>query len=98
MTTELRINEKFMEKLVTTRNPHLFEGIQYLFRFDNNFGASVVKSRYTYGGDKDLWEMALIYYTHSDYFLMYINDFEEDVIGYLTDEEVNKLLEKIEKY
>ena len=38
----------------------LFGGIQKIYRFKNNFGASVVKHPYSYGGEKDLWELAVI--------------------------------------
>ena len=37
-------------------------GHQYIFRFPNNYGASVVRNRGSYGNEQDLWEMALIFF------------------------------------
>lgn len=100
MNLELKsIDEKFKKCLIEKFNDEL-GGIHYIFRFPNNYGASVVKGKYTYGGDKDLWEMALIYFhdESNDYKLVYEKDFEVDVIGYLTVYQVNELLRKIIKY
>lgn len=99
MNLELKIAEKFMQYKKDEYKDEL-DGVHYIFRFPNNYGASVIKGRYTYGGDKDLWEMALIFFygETDDYELTYEKDFDEDVIGYLTDEEVNELLEKIIEY
>ena len=98
MNLELRIDEKFKEFLIDKYNDEL-GGVHYIFKFPNNYGASVVKSRYTYGGPKDLWEMALIFFKEDgDWVLTYERDFDEDVIGYLTDDGVIGLLEKIKQY
>ena len=35
-------------------------GVQYVFRFENNYGASVVKRLGSYGYDQDLWDLAVI--------------------------------------
>ena len=35
-------------------------GVRYVFRFENNYGASVVKHLGSYGYDQDLWELAVI--------------------------------------
>ena len=34
-------------------------GVQARITFDNGYGASVVRSQYTYGGDKGLYELAV---------------------------------------
>lgn len=98
MNLELR-NEEFTKYLTEKFNDEL-GGVHYIFRFPNNYGASVIKGKYTYGGDKDLWEMALLYFhdESNDYELTYEKDFEVDVIGYLTVYQVNELLRKIIKY
>lgn len=74
-------------------------GCQYIFRFTNDYGASVIKSPGSYGHEQDLWEMALIFFDNDgNYDLTYKKDFEDDVIGYLSNDEVSELLEKIMKY
>ena len=35
-------------------------GVQYVFRFENNYGASVIKRLGSYGYDQDLWDLAVI--------------------------------------
>lgn len=97
MNIELKVNDEFKHYLVDKYDGEM-DCVHYIFRFPNNYGASVVKGRYTYGGPK-LWEMGLIFFDEDDdYDLTYEKDFSEDVIGYLTDEEVNRLLEKIIEY
>lgn len=101
MNLELKsIDEEFTKCLIEKFNDEL-GGVHYIFRFPNNYGASVIKSKYTYGGDEDLWEMALLYFHNLskwDYELVYEKDFEGDVMGYLSDGKVNEVLKKIIKY
>lgn len=71
--------------------------VQKLYRFANNYGASVVKGEHTYGGDEGLWELAVIKFkTDGDFVLDYSTPITEDVEGHLTDDAVEKLLDKIE--
>lgn len=70
----------------------------YIFKFDNGYGASVVKSPYSYGGDRDLWELAVIEFVDGDKWeITYDTSITNDVIGYLTDEGVCYILRKIYK-
>ena len=39
---------------------HSDGGIQKLYKFDNNYGASVVHHSYSYGNEDGLWELAVI--------------------------------------
>lgn len=41
-------------------------GMQYIFRFPNNYGASVVKSYGTMGYEQDKWELAAILFDNDD--------------------------------
>jgi len=71
--------------------------VQKLYRFANNYGASVVKGEHTYGGDEGLWELAVIKFkTDGDFLLDYSTPITEDVEGHLTDDAVEELLDKIE--
>ena len=62
---------------------------QYKFKFPNQYGASVVKHPYSYGYAQDLWELAILKNDKLDYTIA------DDVIGYLSDEAVNYLLDQI---
>ena len=62
--------------------------------FDNGYGASVVVGPYTYGGEDGLYELAVL---GSDGKLCYDTPVTNDVEGYLSEDDVTKLLEQIQK-
>ena len=62
--------------------------------FDNGYGASVVVGPYTYGGEDGLYELAVL---GKDKKLTYDTPVTDDVEGYLTEDDVTKLLEQIQK-
>jgi hypothetical protein len=61
--------------------------------FDNGYGASVVVGPYTYGGEDGLYELAVL---DSNGKLTYETPVTSDVEGYLTEDDVTKLLEQIQ--
>lgn len=69
------------------------DGISLEFKFANGYGASVIKSQYSYGGKNGLWELAVL--DHGD--LCYDTVITNDVLGHLTWEQVETALEKIKK-
>jgi hypothetical protein len=71
--------------------------VQKLYRFPNGVGASVVRGEFTYGGEEGLWELGVIKFVGDGYHLIYPRDVcpEGDVVGWLTDEEVDYRLVKI---
>lgn len=74
-------------------------GIGYLAKFDNNYGASIVQHDFSYGHDQGLWELAVIKYDETDpdeWNICYTTPITADVLGYLTEEEVDETLPKIE--
>lgn len=76
----------------------ILDGMQKLYRFDNNFGASVIRHLHSYGGRDGLWELAVIYwYSDTEWHVCYATSITDDVIGYLTWDEVEQYLERIEK-
>lgn len=86
-----------MENYKITERP-ANEGIQKLYRFENDFGASVVRHRFSYGNEEGLWELAVVKFVgdgESDFRLAYDTHITEDVLGYLSDEDVLKTLEEI---
>lgn len=73
-----------------------WEGIQYIFKFENSYGASVVKHDGSYGHQNDLWELAVIKFRRDgEWDLVYDTEITDDVIGWLKDEEIKELLARI---
>lgn len=72
------------------------EGLQYVFKFENGYGASVIKNIVSYGNMKDLFELAVIKFS-DDYSweLCYDTEITNDVIGWLDNNDVLELLERI---
>jgi hypothetical protein len=71
--------------------PRGFRGIQARTEFDNGYGASVVKSTYSYGGSNGFYELAVT----ADGRLCYDTPITDDVVGYLTPGDVTELLGRI---
>lgn len=72
-------------------------GVQKLYQFDNGYGASVVMNKFSYGGDKGLWELAVIKWLNNKFDLVYDTHITTDVLGYLTEEDVQKTLLQIQE-
>lgn len=76
-------------------------GVQKIFKFENGYGASVVKNPYSYGGDEGLWELAVVLVYENEgrlsWKLVYDTPITEDVLGWLTWEEVEETLKQIEE-
>ena len=68
-------------------------GIVSRTQFDNGYEVSVVKSPYTYGGDKGLYELAIF----KDGEITYATPITNDVMGYLRPEDVTDVMEKIQQ-
>ena len=68
-------------------------GIVSRTQFDNGYEVSVVKSQYTYGGDKGLYELAVF----KDGEICYDTPITDDVIGYLRPEDVTDVMTKIQQ-
>lgn len=76
----------------------LFDGVQELYRFDNGYGASVVRHMHSYGGEDGQWELAVIQWDRGEkhWNIVYDTPVTDDVIGRLTRVEVTMLLDMIE--
>lgn len=92
-------------------------GVQMIHRFDNGYGASVVRFKVpsydyspesmivnmvspggSYGADEGLWELGVVKFTGpevDDFELDYTTHITDDVLGYLTDEDVENTLAQI---
>lgn len=67
--------------------------MQHLYWFSNGYGASVVQNCYSYGHEEGLYELAVL----KDGGLCYDAPITNDVIGYLSADEVAEYLSQIEK-
>ena len=90
----------FEDYLIKERMTQAKDGIQYIFKFENNHGASIMKHSWSDGYEDNLWELAVIDFIDDE------NNFEvntrseltRDVLGYLTDEEVKYYMGKIKDF
>ena len=85
---------KQFKDLEFVKHPSHIEGVQARIQFDNGYGASVVKTPYTYGGDRGLYELAVL---DSEGHLTYATSVTDDVIGYIRPEDVTDVLAKIQQ-
>ena len=67
-------------------------GIQRLYQFDNGYGASVVCHDGSYGNGEGLWELAVLDAVGNP---IYYTPITDDVLGWLTDEDVEGKLKEI---
>ena len=85
---------KTFKDLEFVEHPNHIGGVQARITFDNGYGASVVKTPYSYGGDRGLYELAVL---NTDGHLTYDTPVTNDVIGYLRDIDVTEVMEKIQQ-
>ena len=62
--------------------------------FDNGYGVSVVSHSYSYGGKNGLFEIAVL---DKDGNLNYDTPVTNDVIGYLTEEDVTNVMKQVQE-
>ena len=85
---------KTFKDLEFVEHPSHIGGVQARITFDNGYGASVVKTPYSYGGKDGLYELAVL---GTDGHLTYDTPVTSDVIGYLRDIDVTEVMEKIQQ-
>lgn len=76
----------------------LHGGTQTIIFFDNGYGASVVKHKHSYGYDEGLFEIAVIKGNRKEWHINYNTPITDDVLGYQTSEDIDKVLKQIENY
>jgi hypothetical protein len=73
-------------------------GIQYTFKANNGYGASIVQHDYSYGGRGGLWEIAVTEYDEDgEWDICYDTPITNDVLGHLSESEVMDYLTQIEQ-
>lgn len=67
-------------------------GVYCRIQFENGWGASIVKHQYSYGGPRGLYELAVL---GSDGELSYESPITNDVLGYLSEDDVARYVNEI---
>jgi hypothetical protein len=84
---------KTFEDLEFKDHPNGMGGVQAKIQFENGFGASIVKTPFSYGGARGLYELAII---GKDGSITYDTPITDDVLGYLSEAAVTQTLSKIQ--
>jgi hypothetical protein len=82
-----------MKLIIDQPHPTSPGGVQKVYRFDNGYEASVIQTPFSYGGDEGLWELAV----KLDGQCCYDTPITDDVEGWLSWEDVEALLARIEE-
>jgi len=112
MKTKLEINDDLKKYLLIARDRSTEEmrkisekigrenfDWQWIFKFDNEYGVSVIKNCWgSYGFDDDLFEIATIYFKDGNWGLCGLDCMPSNPVGYLTNNEVMEYLYKIKKF
>jgi hypothetical protein len=75
-------------------HPNNMGGVQAIERFENGYGASIVKTPFSYGGKDGLYELAVF---GNDGHIAYDTPITNDVLGYLSEQDVTEILIKIQQ-
>jgi len=79
------------DELVIFGDPTDVDYRRLSFQFPNGYIASVIRTPFSYGSDRGLWEVAVIYQGR----VVYDTPITDDVIGHLNIQGVRKILEEI---
>lgn len=85
------ISEKFKEYIFIDGEHVIFGGRMVRYRFPNGYGASVIEGEKSYG-----LELAVLEFSESEYGDT-ASEFTDDVIGFIDDEELDEILERISR-
>lgn len=91
MTDTLDLTSLADAKVEDASAKHWAGGEHYLVTFSNGWGASVIRNRMSYGGDKGLYEIAIL---HGDD-ICYRSGLTDYVLGFLTPEQAMDTLAAI---
>lgn len=85
--------QKYLYKTPSSVNDNFHGGTQRKFHFNNGYGASVVCHEFSYGGREGLFELAVLDNAGN---IDYSTPLGTDVLGYLTEDDVQAALLTIE--
>ena len=86
--------KKFEDLEFVGINDGFMVGVKSRMTFENGYGVSVVSHTYSYGGKDGLFEIAVL---DKDGNLTYDTPVTNDVIGYLTEEDVTDVLKQVQE-
>lgn len=82
--------------MFTGTKRHLSIGGQsYTVFYPNGYGASIIRNSFSYGGSSGLWELAVLSGTEEENHICYDTPITNNVVGYLSEKDVEELLLKI---
>lgn len=84
-----------MKPIVDIKIRSINDGTQIIVFFENNYGASIVKHKFSYGSHNNLFEIAVLQGTIESWDITYDTPITSDVLGYQTSEDVRNVLEEI---
>jgi len=82
-------------KVKDRAHPAGMGGTQKLYKFPNGYGASVVQFMGSYGYDEGKWELGVVKWNDDNFKLTYDTPITDDVLGFLTWQDVEKHLAEI---
>lgn len=88
----MKVKVNYDEYLIVDRKKN--GGIHKIYKFENGRGASVIRHPHSFGGEKGLYELAIL---DDNGNVDYTTPITNDIIGWLTWEEVIELLRKIKE-
>jgi hypothetical protein len=86
--------KKFEDLPFESMDDTFMVGKKARMHFDNGYGVSVVSHTYSYGGKRGLYEIAVL---DSNGELTYDTPVTNDVIGYLTEKDVSKVMKEVQE-
>ena len=73
-------------------------GIRSKIFFENGYGVSVIQNEYSYGGKAGLYELVvLLRHEDGDYSLCYDTPITDDVLGWLSPQDVTDAMIKVQQ-
>jgi len=82
----------FKDLKFNPNNPDDSNDVHAIIEFDNGYGASVLSTSFSYGGKNGLYELAVL----KDGDLCYTTPITNNVLGWLNESDVNKILTDIQ--
>jgi hypothetical protein len=88
--TDRPSNKEWAEKL-----GHDPFNVQWRFKFDNGYGASIIKHWGSFGFEDDKFELGVLLWDDNNHCLCYDTEVADNVLGHLSNKDVMDTLRKI---